>query len=76
MNRMDQTDRQPAARSTEDEIPAEMVAAITTAATMFLGTRFRIRSLELLYSNEKSVSRWTRQGRTSIQASHNTRLKR
>jgi hypothetical protein len=58
------------------EIPAETVAAITAAATVFLGTRFKIRSLELLYSHAESVSRWTRQGRASIQASHNPRSKR
>ena len=58
------------------EIPVETVAAIVAAATVFLGTRFRIRSLELLHSNSEPVNRWTRQGRTSIQASHNPRSKR
>lgn len=58
------------------EIPAETLAAIVAAASVFLGTRFRIRSLELLHSDRGPVNRWTRQGRTSIQASHNPRLKR
>lgn len=65
-----------AANSTEREIPPEIVAAITAAATVFLGTHFKIRSLELLHSHGESVNRWTRQGRASIQASHNPRSKR
>jgi hypothetical protein len=75
-NSMDLPDSKHAAHSTVGEIPAEIVAAITAAATVFLGTRFRIRSLEMLHLNDKTVSRWTRVGRTSIQASHNTRSKR
>lgn len=65
-----------AANSSEREIPPEILAAIIAAATVFLGTHFRIRSLELLHSHGESVSRWTRQGRVSIQASHNPRSKR
>lgn len=65
-----------ATHSGDGEIPAEIVAAITAAATVFLGVHFRIRSLELLHSQSGAVNRWTRQGRTSIQSSHNPRSKR
>lgn len=59
-----------------EEIPHEVLAVITAAATVFLGARFRIRSLEQLHSPHESVSRWTRQGRASVQGSHNIRPKR
>ncbi len=65
-----------AVRPEEEEIPVEIVAVIAAAAAVFLGTRFRIRSLELLHPELDSASRWMRQGRTFVQASHNLRTKR
>ena len=58
------------------DISPELLTVITAAATVFLGTHLRVRSLELLHSPRESVSRWTRQGRVFVQASHNTRPKR
>jgi hypothetical protein len=65
-----------AVRPNEEEIPAEIVAVIAAAAAVFLGTRFRIRSFELLHPEHESASRWMRQGRTFLQASHNLRTRR
>jgi hypothetical protein len=58
--------------SEEEEIPAEILAAIAAAATAFLGRNIRMLSV----SHGEQVSRWTRQGRASVQASHNLRTKR
>jgi hypothetical protein len=63
------------AKKTED-IPPEILPVIAAAAAAFLGAGFQIRSIELLNSPRESVSRWTRQGRAFIQASHNIRPKR
>ena len=60
-------------RLEEEQIPAEILAVIAAAASTFLGQRVRIRGLELRRSPRESVSKWTRQGRTSVQASHNLR---
>jgi hypothetical protein len=65
-----------AVRTVEDEVPTEIVAAIAAAVAVFLGKRFHIRSLELLHPELDSASRWMRQGRTFVQASHNLRTKR
>ena len=58
--------------SEKEEIPPEILAAIAAAAAAFLGKRFHLLSV----SNGEQVSRWTRQGRATIQASHNLRKKR
>lgn len=57
-------------------IPPEILAVIAAAATAFLGTSLRIGSAQLLHSPQGAVSRWTRQGRVSVLASHNLRSKR
>jgi hypothetical protein len=57
----------------EEHIPAEILAVITAAAYAFLGLRVRLRGLELKRSSRESVSKWTQQGRTSVQTSHNLR---
>jgi hypothetical protein len=57
----------------EERIPAEILAVITAAAYAFLGQRVRIKGLELKRSPRESVSKWTQQGRTSVQTSHNLR---
>ena len=59
-----------------EEIRPEILAVITAAATVVLGANLRIHSLELLHPPGESVSRWTRQGRATVQASHNIRPKR
>ena len=56
-----------------EQIPAEILAVIAAAAYAFLGQRVRIRGLELKRSPRDSVSKWTQQGRTSVQTSHNLR---
>jgi hypothetical protein len=60
----------------EEEIPGEILAVITAAVAVFLGTTFRIRSLELLHPQHEVESRWMRQGRKFVQASHNLRTRR
>lgn len=59
-----------------EEIPAEILVVIAAAATAFLGTNFRILSVQMQQSSHEQVSKWTRQGRTFVQASHNVRSKR
>jgi len=56
----------------EDQIPPETLAVIAAAVTAFLGRNFRI----LTVSHSLQANRWTRQGRTLVQASHNVRTKR
>lgn len=60
----------------EEEIPAETLAVIAAAATVFLGRNLRILSAQSQPSPRESVSRWSRQGRASVGASHNPRSKR
>jgi hypothetical protein len=60
----------------EERIAPEILAVIAAAATAMLGTNIRIGSVELLHSPSASASRWTRQGRANVQASHNLRTKR
>ena len=56
----------------QEAIPPEILAAIVAAATTFLGRSLRLLSV----SHGEQVSRWTKQGRTLVQASHNLRTKR
>ena len=58
--------------SEREAIPPEILAGIAAAATAFLGKNFRLLSV----SHGEQVSRWTKQGRTFVQASHNLRVKR
>jgi hypothetical protein len=58
--------------SDKEEISPEILAAIAAACTAFLGKNFRLLSV----SQSEKVSRWTKQGRTLVQASHNVRKKR
>jgi hypothetical protein len=60
----------------EERIAPEILAVIAAAATAMLGTNLRISSVELMRASSDSVSRWTRQGRANVQASHNLRTKR
>ena len=61
-----------AVKGETEDIPPEILAAIAAAATAFLGTSFRLLSV----SHPQQLSRWTRLGRASVQASHNLRTKR
>lgn len=75
MNTLEAGASQPA--TIEDQrIPAEIVAVIAAAATALLGRSSRIRSIDSLQSSQKRLSRWTQQGRTTVQASHNLKRKR
>ena len=56
----------------KEEIPPEILAVIAAAAAAFLGKNFRLLSV----SHGEQVSKWTRQGRATVQASHNLRRKR
>ena len=58
----------------DDEISVELVAVIAAAATAFLGKRLRIRGIAEVRNAER-MSRWTRQGRVLVQASHNLAAK-
>ena len=59
----------------DEPISAELIAAITAAAVVFVGRRMRIRGLEQLHSPHEAVSKWSRQGRVLVQASHNLPVK-
>jgi uncharacterized protein len=51
----------------------EIVAALTAAATAFLGKKARVRSAQLLPNAQDSVGAWAQQGRMIVQTSHNPR---
>lgn len=59
-----------------EEIPTEILAVITAAATAFLGTNFRIGPVRQQHPAHETLSRWTEQGRKLVEASHNLRIKR
>ena len=61
-----------AAEIEEEQISPEILAAIAAAVTAFLGKNSRLLSV----SPPAQVNRWTRQGRTFVQASHDVRKKR
>jgi hypothetical protein len=62
--------------SQHDDITPEILAVIAAAATAYMGANLRILSAQLQQSPQSAVSRWTRQGRTGVMASHNLRPKR
>lgn len=52
----------------------EIVAALTAAATAFLGKKARVRSAQLLSNTQQdSAGAWAQQGRMIVQTSHNPR---
>ena len=57
------------------EIPAEMKVAIAAAAVAVLGPSAHVRSARAVRP-EDGVSPWSQQGRVSVQASHNLRVRR
>lgn len=62
--------------TTEEEIPGEILAAIVAAAAAFLRARLQIVSIKVASPSRRPVSRWSRQGRASVHASHNPRPRR
>ena len=57
-----------------EPIPREILAAIAAAA-VFMGRRLHIRAVELLPATHERASRWSRQGRVTVQMSHNLAVK-
>jgi methylmalonyl-CoA carboxyltransferase large subunit len=55
----------PAPEPVQDEIPAEILLAISAAVAAYFGERPHIRAVRLV-----STTRWSQEGRVSIQASH------
>jgi len=56
-----------------EQLKPETLAAITAAATAFLGKRARIRSARALPAAQDPVGAWAQQGRVFVQTSHNLR---
>lgn len=54
-------------------VKPEIVAALTAAATTFLGTKARIRSAQLVPAAQDAAGAWAQQGRVIVQTSHNLR---
>ena len=65
----------PAERQERGEIPPEMQVAIAATAVAVLGTNARVLSARAVRP-EEVVSPWSQQGRVSVQASHNLRVRR
>lgn len=65
----------PADRRGQSEIPAEVRVAIAATAVAVLGTNARVLSARAVRP-EEVVSPWSQQGRVSVQASHNLRVRR
>jgi hypothetical protein len=58
------------------EVTPEILVVLAAAATAYLGKDARVRSARMLQSPYRIVNLWAQQGRVSIQASHNPRLRR
>jgi methylmalonyl-CoA carboxyltransferase 12S subunit len=65
----------PADRQERDEVPAEMKVVIAAAAVAALGPNARVVSARAVRPDD-AVSPWSQQGRVSVQASHNLRVRR
>lgn len=65
----------PADRQEASEVSAEVQVAIAAAAVAVLGPKARVLSARAARP-EEVVSPWSQQGRMSVQASHNLRLRR
>jgi hypothetical protein len=65
----------PAHRQENGEVPAEMKVVIATAAVATLGPNARVVSARAVRPDD-AVSPWSQQGRVSVQASHNLRVRR
>lgn len=51
----------------------EILAALTAAATAYVGKKARIRSAALVPAEENGAGAWAQQGRVIVQTSHNLR---
>jgi uncharacterized protein len=61
-------------QSKQEQTKPEIVAALTAAATAFLGKKTRVRSAQLLPSvQQDTAGAWAQQGRMTVQTSHNPR---
>ena len=67
-----QTPRKPASA----EVTPEIIVVLAAAAAAYLGKNVRVRSAKALQPPYGAVNLWAQQGRVSIQASHNWRLRR
>jgi len=68
------TPAESGARAKQAQTKPEIVAALTAAATAFLGKKARVRSAQLLPSAQQdSAGAWAQQGRVIVQTSHNLR---
>lgn len=65
----------PDDRKEDSAIPAEMKVAIAAAGVAVLGSNVRVLSARAVRPDD-IVSPWSQQGRVSVQASHNLRLRR
>jgi hypothetical protein len=52
---------------------AETVAVLTAAAATYLGSKARIRSVQIAPAERSSAGTWAQQGRANVQTSHNPR---
>lgn len=57
----------------KEPVKPEIVAALTAAATAFLGKKARIRSAQMLPAAQNGPGAWAQQGRVFVQTSHNLR---
>ena len=68
------TPAESGARAKQAQTKPEIVAALTAAATAFLGKKARVRSAQLLPSAQQDgAGAWAQQGRMIVQTSHNMR---
>lgn len=68
------TPAESGARAKQAQTKPEIVAALTAAATAFLGKKARVRSAQLqLNTQQDSAGAWAQQGRVIVQTSHNLR---
>ncbi len=65
-----------AGKPMQAEVTPEILVVLAAAATAYLGKNARVRSARMLQSPYRIASLWAQQGRMSIQASHNPRLRR
>ena len=65
-----------AGKPIQAEVTPEIIVVLAAAAAAYLEKNVRVRSAKALQSHYGSVNLWAQQGRVSIQASHNWRLRR
>jgi hypothetical protein len=70
------TPKETAGQPTPAQTKPEIVAALTAAATAFLGKKARVRSAQLLPGEQENAGAWAQQGRVIVQTSHNMRPRR